>query len=129
MLEEIGFLAPGWQDLLEIIVVSAVFYRILVLLAGTRGPRGRFGSRCASVISSASFSCLSPSRSACTKCVKSDAGRPADARIAGLISMAGATRRLEQAMLEQAQYLTAADGSVTPDEQAFIDAMEALRYE
>jgi uncharacterized protein len=50
----------------------------------------------------------------------------ADARLAGLISMAGATRRLEQAMLEQAQYLAAADGSVTPDEQAVIDAMEAL---
>ncbi len=36
MLEQIGFLAPDWKDLLEIVVVSAVFYRILVLLAGTR---------------------------------------------------------------------------------------------
>ena len=36
MLEQIGFLAPDWKDLLEILVVSAVFYRILVLLAGTR---------------------------------------------------------------------------------------------
>jgi diadenylate cyclase len=36
MLEQIGFLAPTWQDLLEILVVTAIFYRILVLLAGTR---------------------------------------------------------------------------------------------
>lgn len=36
MFEQIGFLAPDWKDLLEILVVSAVFYRILVLLAGTR---------------------------------------------------------------------------------------------
>lgn len=36
MLEQIAFLAPDWKDLLEILVVSAVFYRILVLLAGTR---------------------------------------------------------------------------------------------
>lgn len=36
MLEQIGFLAPDWKDLLEILVVSAVFYRILILLAGTR---------------------------------------------------------------------------------------------
>jgi diadenylate cyclase len=36
VLEQIGFLAPDWQDLLEIVVVAAVFYRILVLLAGTR---------------------------------------------------------------------------------------------
>jgi diadenylate cyclase len=34
--ERFGFLAPGWQDLLEILVVAAVFYRILVLAAGTR---------------------------------------------------------------------------------------------
>ena len=31
-----GFLAPGWQDLVEILVVAAVFYRMLVLIAGTR---------------------------------------------------------------------------------------------
>ena len=36
MLEEIAFLAPDWKDLLEILVVSAVLYRILLLLAGTR---------------------------------------------------------------------------------------------
>ncbi len=34
--EQIGFLAPGWRDLVEILIVSAIFYRILVLLAGTR---------------------------------------------------------------------------------------------
>lgn len=31
-----GFLAPGWQDLLEILVVAAIFYRLLLLIAGTR---------------------------------------------------------------------------------------------
>jgi diadenylate cyclase len=36
MLEQIYFLAPDWKDLLEILVVAAIFYRILVLLAGTR---------------------------------------------------------------------------------------------
>jgi diadenylate cyclase len=36
VLEQIGFLAPDWKDLIEILVVAAVFYRILVLLAGTR---------------------------------------------------------------------------------------------
>jgi diadenylate cyclase len=34
--ERFGFLAPGWQDLLEVLVVAALFYRILVLIAGTR---------------------------------------------------------------------------------------------
>ncbi|HEX6926099.1 MAG TPA: diadenylate cyclase CdaA [Longimicrobiaceae bacterium] len=34
--ERFGFLAPGWQDLIEILVVAAVFYRLLVLIAGTR---------------------------------------------------------------------------------------------
>ena len=34
--ERFGFLAPGWQDLVEILVVAAVFYRMLVLIAGTR---------------------------------------------------------------------------------------------
>ena len=50
----------------------------------------------------------------------------ADAKIAGLISMAGATRQLEHVMLQQSKYLAAVDGSVTPDEQTMIDAMEAL---
>ena len=50
----------------------------------------------------------------------------ADAKIAGLISMAGATRQLDHAMLAQARYLAAADGRITPDEQAVIDALEAL---
>lgn len=34
--ERFGFLAPDWKDLIEILVVAAVFYRILVLIAGTR---------------------------------------------------------------------------------------------
>jgi diadenylate cyclase len=34
--EPIGFLAPDWKDLLEILVVTFLFYRILLVLAGTR---------------------------------------------------------------------------------------------
>jgi diadenylate cyclase len=34
--EQFGFLAPGWKDLLEIVLVSALFYRLLLVLAGTR---------------------------------------------------------------------------------------------
>jgi dienelactone hydrolase len=45
----------------------------------------------------------------------------ADPSIAGLIVMAGAARPLEQAMLEQLQYLAMADGTVSPDEQKAID--------
>ena len=33
---QFGFLAPGWKDLLEILVVAWVLYRILLVLAGTR---------------------------------------------------------------------------------------------
>ena len=36
LLEKFAFLAPGWKDLLEILVVGAVIYRILLVLAGTR---------------------------------------------------------------------------------------------
>jgi diadenylate cyclase len=36
LFERIGFLAPDWRDLLEILVVAVVFYRVLLLLAGTR---------------------------------------------------------------------------------------------
>ncbi|MDQ3605488.1 MAG: diadenylate cyclase CdaA [Gemmatimonadota bacterium] len=36
MFEQIGFLTPGWRDLLEILVVTFLFYRILILLVGTR---------------------------------------------------------------------------------------------
>lgn len=35
-LERVGFLAPDWKDLLEIAVVAVVFYRVLLVLAGTR---------------------------------------------------------------------------------------------
>jgi diadenylate cyclase len=41
--EQIGFLAPDWQDLFEILIVSAVFYRILLVLAGTRAIQMLFG--------------------------------------------------------------------------------------
>ena len=34
--ERLAFLAPDWKDLLEILIVAYVFYRILLVLAGTR---------------------------------------------------------------------------------------------
>ena len=36
VMERIGFLAPDWRDLLEILIVAAVLYRVLRVLAGTR---------------------------------------------------------------------------------------------
>jgi diadenylate cyclase len=36
VLDQIGILAPGWQDIVEIAIVGAIFYRLLTLLAGTR---------------------------------------------------------------------------------------------
>jgi diadenylate cyclase len=33
---QFGFLAPGWKDLFEILIVAVLFYRILTVLAGTR---------------------------------------------------------------------------------------------
>ncbi|HEX2190521.1 MAG TPA: diadenylate cyclase CdaA [Longimicrobiaceae bacterium] len=42
-MERVGFLAPDWKDLLEIAVVAAIFYRVLVLLAGTRAIQMLFG--------------------------------------------------------------------------------------
>ena len=36
LFEQFAFLAPDWKDLLEILVVGAVIYRILLVLAGTR---------------------------------------------------------------------------------------------
>ncbi|HEX8694312.1 MAG TPA: diadenylate cyclase CdaA [Longimicrobium sp.] len=36
LLERLGFLVPGWKDLLEILIVAAVIYRILLVFAGTR---------------------------------------------------------------------------------------------
>ncbi|MDR0787590.1 MAG: diadenylate cyclase CdaA [Gemmatimonadota bacterium] len=43
VLEQLGFLAPDWKDLLEILVVAAVFYWILILLAGTRAMQMLLG--------------------------------------------------------------------------------------
>lgn len=43
MLDQIAFLAPDWRDVLEIVVVAAVFYRILLLLAGTRAMQMLLG--------------------------------------------------------------------------------------
>jgi diadenylate cyclase len=42
-LERVGFLAPDWKDLLEIAIVAVVFYRILLVLAGTRAIQMLFG--------------------------------------------------------------------------------------
>jgi dienelactone hydrolase len=50
----------------------------------------------------------------------------ADSKIAGLISMAGNTRKLADAMLAQSTYLVAASGPTTPDGQKQIDDMKAL---
>ncbi|HEX2205922.1 MAG TPA: diadenylate cyclase CdaA [Longimicrobium sp.] len=33
---QVGFLGPNWKDLLEILIVAYVFYRVLLVLAGTR---------------------------------------------------------------------------------------------
>jgi dienelactone hydrolase len=46
----------------------------------------------------------------------------ADSRIAGLIVMAGNTRQIDAMVAEQVQYLAKADGVITPQEQAQIDA-------
>jgi diadenylate cyclase len=42
-LERVSFLTPDWRDLLEVVVVAAVFYRILLVLAGTRAIQMLFG--------------------------------------------------------------------------------------
>jgi diadenylate cyclase len=36
LLEHLGLLAPSWRDVIEIVLVTAIFYRLLILLAGTR---------------------------------------------------------------------------------------------
>lgn len=35
-LEHFRFLIPGWRDLVEIVIVAAIIYRVLLFLAGTR---------------------------------------------------------------------------------------------
>lgn len=51
----------------------------------------------------------------------------ADSSIAGLVVMAGAARPLEDAIVEQTEYLANADGVVTPEEQKQIDEMKQVR--
>jgi diadenylate cyclase len=34
--DQLGFLAPTWRDVVEILLVTAIFYRLLILLVGTR---------------------------------------------------------------------------------------------
>lgn len=50
----------------------------------------------------------------------------ADPKIAGLISMAGATADFAKTMARQTRYLSEADGRVTPEEQKSIDDLDAL---
>ncbi len=50
----------------------------------------------------------------------------ADARIAGIIVMAGAVRSLPQSMIDQYQYLAEADGTVSAQEQQTIDGAKQL---
>jgi diadenylate cyclase len=35
-IEQLGFLVPSWRDVVEILLVTAIFYRLLILLVGTR---------------------------------------------------------------------------------------------
>jgi dienelactone hydrolase len=51
----------------------------------------------------------------------------ADPSVAGLIVLAGAARPLEDAIVEQTEYLANADGTVTPAEQQTIDQMKQVR--
>ena len=53
----------------------------------------------------------------------------ADAKLAGVIVMAGAARPIEDAIVEQTKYLAAADGTVTPAEQTQIDELTKARDE
>ena len=50
----------------------------------------------------------------------------ADARIAGFVVMAGAARPMEQAIVEQARYLAAADGVTSAEEQTRLDQLERV---
>jgi uncharacterized protein len=50
----------------------------------------------------------------------------AEPSIAGLIVMAGATKPLEQAIVEQTRYLTMLDGKVTAEEEAVLTAATKL---
>jgi diadenylate cyclase len=43
LVEQLGFLAPSWRDVIEIVLVTAIFYRLLILLAGTRAIQMLFG--------------------------------------------------------------------------------------
>jgi dienelactone hydrolase len=50
----------------------------------------------------------------------------ADPTIAGFTVLAGPARPLEQAIVAQTRYLTAADGTISPEEQRVIDRAAAL---
>jgi diadenylate cyclase len=43
LFEQLAFFAPGWRDLVEIVIVTAVFYRLLILIAGTRAVQMLLG--------------------------------------------------------------------------------------
>ena len=42
-LEQLPIAIPTWRDLLEILIVAAVLYRVLKFLAGTRALQILFG--------------------------------------------------------------------------------------
>jgi hypothetical protein len=50
----------------------------------------------------------------------------ADPSISGLVVMAGAVRSLEQSIVDQTRYLASLDGTISPGEQAQLDAAMAL---
>jgi diadenylate cyclase len=43
-IERLGFLTPDWKDFLEILIVAAVLYRVLLVLAGTRAIQMLLGA-------------------------------------------------------------------------------------
>jgi uncharacterized protein len=47
-----------------------------------------------------------------------------DAQVAGLVILAGGTRPLEQAIVEQLEYIAGLNGKITPESQKQIDAAE-----
>ena len=49
-----------------------------------------------------------------------------DSSLAGVIVMAGPARSIEQAILEQTEYIAMADGKITPEEQTQIDEAKKL---
>lgn len=43
LIDRLAFLAPGWRDVVEILIVAAVIYRVLRVFSGTRAIQMLFG--------------------------------------------------------------------------------------